>query len=143
PVRVARDGAARRQRNAELIDHAAFRAGEAHREQHELALERELAAWHRLEDGPAVLLYRDDVDGPEPRDAAMPVVDELGRRDRIQTLAALLVRRGDAEDVGPLRPGIVGRPRLGRTGQQLELVHRECALTMGGAEAVGARVAAA
>ena len=59
------------------------------------------------------------------------------------SLAALVVRRRAPEDPRPLRPGIVRKPRLGRTRQQLELVHRRCALPVRGAQAVRAGVAAA
>src|SRR5207244_9167809 len=62
---------------------------------------------------------------------------------RVASLAALLMGARYTKDVGPLRPRIVGRPPVRRPRKQLELVNRECALAVDGAEAVGAGVAAA
>src|SRR6185312_16593253 len=56
---------------------------------------------------------------------------------------ALLVCARRAEDVGPFRPRILRRARVGRTGQQLELVDRARPLPVHGAETVGAGVAPA
>ena len=81
--------------------------------------------------------------GVQRRDAAAPVAVEALRGDGVQPLAAFLVRRRDAEDVRPQRPRVVGRARVGRPRQQLELTHGERALPVRGAEAVGAGVAAA
>ena len=55
---------------------------------------------------------------------------------------ALLVRARDPEDVGPLWPGVVRGALVRRPGQKLELVDRARALTVDGAEAVGAGVTA-
>ena len=62
---------------------------------------------------------------------------------RVEAFAALLVRGGHAEDVRPERPRVVAAAAVGRPRQELELVDARRALPMGGAEAVGARVAAA
>src|SRR5262245_13682885 len=64
-------------------------------------------------------------------------------RDRADPRPAPLVGSGDAEDVGPLGPGVVGGTLIGRPRQQLELVHGPRALAMDGAQTVGAGVAAA
>src|SRR2546428_487842 len=69
--------------------------------------------------------------------------EEALRRDRVDALAALLVRTRHAEDVGPLGPGVVRGAGGGRPRQELELVDGERALAVHGAEAVGARVASA
>jgi hypothetical protein len=61
----------------------------------------------------------------------------------VRARTAFLVRRRDAEDVRPLRPRVVGGADGRRLREQLELVDRLRALAVGGAEAVGAGVAAA
>ena len=76
-------------------------------------------------------------------DAPLIVAAEALRRHGVHALAALFVRGRHAEDVGPQRPRVVGRARVRRLRQQLELVHGQRALPMHGAEAVGAGVAAA
>ena len=117
----------------------ALGAEEAHREQHELARQLEVGALDLLE--PAV----DHLDLVRPQRAhvAVVVVDEALGVHAVDALAALFVRRRDLEDVGERGPRVGGRPRVGRRGQDLELVHRRRALAMRGAEAVGAGVAAA
>ena len=55
PVLVARHRAAIGQLDAELSDGTLLGADEAHRQQHQLALERELGAGNRLERQAAVL----------------------------------------------------------------------------------------
>src|SRR5262249_56928901 len=69
--------------------------------------------------------------------------DEALRRDRVHALAALLVRRRHAVDIGPLWPRVVRPSLLRRPRQDLELMNRQRALPMGRAEAVRAGVAAA
>ena len=61
----------------------------------------------------------------------------------IHALAALFMRGRHAEDVRPLRPWVVGRARVRRSRQQLELMNRQRALAMDGAETIGAGIAAA
>ena len=53
------------------------------------------------------------------------------------------MRRGDAEDVGPLRPGVRRAPDFGGPGDDLELVDAPAPLAVDGAQAIGAGVAAA
>src|SRR5437899_997573 len=76
-------------------------------------------------------------------DVPVGVASEALGRHGVDALAARLVGRGDAEDIGPLGPGIVRSAAVGRPRQQLELVHGARALAMHGTEAVGAGVAAA
>src|SRR5207247_4613850 len=102
----------------------------------------ELAAAHRLEVEPAARAHHLDRLRLELLHAAALAEDALGR-DRVDALAALLVRRGHAADVGPLRPRIGRRAGVGRARQQLELMAGERALAVHRAAAVGARVAAA
>src|SRR5262249_8782790 len=100
-----------------------------------------------LGDGPEIeppaLSHHLDLFAVELAHPAPGIAGEALGRDRVEALAALLVRRGDAKDVGPFRPGIARAPGVGRTGEQLELVYRPRALAMDGAQAVRARVAAA
>ena len=63
--------------------------------------------------------------------------------DRVLADAPFLVGRRDAEDVGPLGPGVGGCPAVGRPGHDLELMDALAALAVDGAQAVGAGVAAA
>ena len=137
---VARDVAARVELDAELLEHArALRADEAHRQQHQLARQLEVGALDLLE------LAVDELDLVRAQRAhvAVVVAEEALGVDAVDALAALLVRRRDAEDVGLRRPRIGRRARVGRPRQDLELVDRRRALAVRGAEAVGAGVAAA
>ena len=71
------------------------------------------------------------------------VADELLGLDLPVALAPFLVRGGDAEDLGPERPGGLRVLVLGRARVVVELEDRAGLLAMAGAQAVGRRVAAA
>ena len=118
-------------------------AGESHGEEDEIGREVEFRARHRLEGHAPVLASLRDAGRFELAHAAVLVADEPRRGHRVDTLAAFLVRGRHAEDLRPLRPWVVGGARVGRAGQDLELMHRSGALAMHRAEAVGAGVAAA
>ena len=108
------------------------------------ALQLELAAGHRLERHAAVLadhLHLRRRAASSRGRCASPV--KLLRGDRVEPLAAFLVRRRDAEDVRPrAATGCVGaRRRADATAARADAPTR--ALAMRRAEAVGAGVAAA
>src|SRR5207302_3978821 len=69
------------------------------------------------------------------------VTNEPLRVDAVDALPALFVSRRHPEDVRPRRPWVRRRARIGRTREDLELVHRARALAVHRAEAVGAGVA--
>ena len=139
-VRVARHVAARVELDAELLEHALLlRAEEAHREEHELARQLEVGALDLLE----LAVDHLDLVGAQRAHVAVVVAEEALGVDAVDALAALLVRRRHPEDVRPRGPRVGGRARVGRAGQDLELVDRRRALAVRGAEAVGAGVAAA
>src|SRR5262245_52988477 len=141
PGPIAPDVAPVGELEAQLIDRApALRTEEAHREQHEIDGERELAAGDGAKVQASTLADHVDLHGLERLDATALVADQALGGDRVHTLAALLVRRGDAEDVRPLGPGVVGRAHVGWPRQQLELVNGACALSVDGSQAVGAGV---
>src|SRR5690606_9134370 len=79
----------------------------------------------------------------EHADATLVVADELGAVHRVHPLAAPFVGRRHAVHQRVGGPRRVRRPLVGRAGHDLELVHRRGTLAVGGAEAVGAGVAAA
>src|SRR5439155_1101384 len=138
------DVAALGELDAEVAQHPrALGPEEPHREQDQVHLQRELASRDRLELQPTALAHEVDPHGFESTHVAARVAEEALRRDRVDALAALLVRTRHAEDVGPLGPGVVRGARVGRPRQELELVDGERALAVHGAEAVGARVASA
>ncbi len=73
----------------------------------------------------------------------MLVAGEVGGVDRVDAVAALLVRRGDLVGHRHARPGLVRRALVARPGHDLQLGDRGRALPQGGAQAVRAGVAAA
>src|SRR5207245_10561462 len=101
----------------------------------------ELGAADRLEVQAAALADHLDLAGFEGAHVPLRVPQEALGGDRVDALATLLVSPRDPEDVRPLRPWVVGRPRVRRPREQLELVNRARALAADGAEAGGARVA--
>src|SRR5439155_850126 len=121
-------------------DGVALGAEEAEREEHEVAVEVELAACDLLHHGAPVVLHPVEPHAAQRAHAA--VAEERLGVDRPVAYDALLVRRRGAEDHGPVRPRELGAI-LRRLGQQLELVHGRRALAVRGAEAVRPRVAAA
>src|SRR5665213_3284040 len=135
--------AARVARDAERIEYAGARACEAHRQQHELGLDRELRARYFGHSHLSVRIPRPvDARADEPLDAAVATLEAL-RRDRPVTLASLFLRRRRAQLDRPVGP----RQRLvfvlGRLRQQFELHDRQRALAVGRADAVGPGVATA
>ena len=96
---------------------------EAHRQQHQIGLQLELAAGDRLELHPSVRHGNFDLVRMQGGDPALRVTGEPLRRDGVQTVAALLVRARDAEDVRPERPRVRVGAAVGRPCQQLELMH--------------------
>ena len=92
--------------------------------------------------GPAVLGLHLDLDGLQRLDAAVLAQEPLGL-DRVLAHAPFFVGRRDAEDVGPLGPGVGGGPVVGRSGHDLELMNALALLAMDGPQAIGAGVAAA
>jgi hypothetical protein len=142
-VRVGGHGATRADRHAEVAEQSVLRdAGEAHREQHEIDVERELAPRHLDELRSIRSLLELDAHGVQPLHA--PVLSlELGRRDAPVALTAFLVGVARAQLHRPMRP----RRRLGAVlrwlREELELEHLRRALTMAGADAIGPGVAAA
>ncbi len=88
-------------------------------------------------------LVRLDVDQLQRPHPTVAVVDEALGRDGEDPLATLLVRARDAVGHRVRRPRLGVGTRLGRSRQDLELRHRGRALTVRGAQAVGAGVAAA
>src|SRR5438309_5504379 len=144
PVGVAPDGAALGEPDSELLEQArALGAEEAHGQQHQVGVQRELAARDGREVEPPALADQLHADPVQPADVPVGVAGEALGRHGVDALAALLVGRGDPEDIGPLGPGIVRSAAVGWPRQQLELVHGARALAMHGPEAVGAGVAAA
>src|SRR5207245_10698200 len=103
----------------------------------------ELGAADRLEVQAAALADHLDLAGFEGAHVPLRVPQEALGGDRVDALATLLVSPRDPEDVRPLRPWVVGRPRVRRPAEQLELVNRGRALAVDVADAGGARVAAA
>ena len=137
---VARDVAALVEVDAELLDQARLlRAGEAHREEHQLGRDLALGA---LDLGELAAL-EDHVDQAQRPDVAVLVAEELLGGHGVDPLAALLVGRGDAERHRVRRPRLARRAATRRLGHDLELRDRGRALTGRGAEAVRAGVAAA
>ena len=63
--------------------------------------------------------------------------------DGVLANAAFLVGRGDAEDIGPLGPGVLGSTGLRGAGNDLELVDALAAVAMHRSQAIGAGVSAA
>src|SRR5262249_20973082 len=117
-------------------------AEEAHGEQDEIDVQGELAARHRPEVEASTLAGHLDGHAVELPDVAALVTGEPLGRDGVDALTALLVGARGPEDVRPLWPRVVGRPGVGRARQELELVNGGGALTVHGAQAVGAGVAA-
>src|SRR2546425_399169 len=77
-----------------------------------------------------------------PNTSLLVASESLGRH-RKQPLASLFMSGRDAKDVRPQRPRIAVGPRVGRTREQLELIHGPGTLPVHRAQAVGAGVAAA
>ena len=124
PVLVAPDVAAVGQPDPELGEQAGpFRSQEAHREQDQIDVHLELAAGDPVEGRPAVLAAHFDLDAVQSGDTAVAGAREALGRHGVHAVAALLVRRRHAEDVGPGGPRVVRVPLLRRLGQQLELRH--------------------
>ena len=144
PRRAPPDVAALGEAHAELLEHpVALGPQEAHGQQGQVAGQGELRAGDLAEDRTAILARNLDPDRLEAADAAPRVAEEALRRDRVDALPALLVRRGDAVDVRVLGPRVVRRAPVGRPRQDLHLVDGARALAVHRAEAVRARVAAA
>src|SRR5690606_24697408 len=118
--RVGDDVAARIEREAELRDQTAlFRAEEAEREEHEIALELEFAARDLLHlRRAAVRLLPLEADAVELLDPTVPAREAL-RIDAPVADHAFLVRRRGAEDHRPVRPrsDVLGPP-FGRPRQE-------------------------
>src|SRR5690606_16460725 len=74
---------------------------------------------------------------------ACSVVEELQGVDRVETFASLLVRTGDLVEQGHGRPRLVRGPRGRRLRHDLQLGDGARPLAVGGADTVGAGVAAA
>src|SRR5690606_6477573 len=90
-IQVAPDVPALVELDAQLLDQAlALRSREAHRQQHELRGDDLLAAGDLLE----ATVDQLDLHESQAADVTLVVPDELLRRDRVDPLAALLVRRG-------------------------------------------------
>src|SRR5665213_752122 len=135
--------AARVARDAERIEYAGARACEAHRQQHELGLDRELRARYFGHSHLSVRIPRPvDARADEPLDAAVAALEAL-RGHRPVALTSFFLRRRRAQLDRPVGP----RQRLvfvlGRLRQQLELHDRQRALAVGRADAVGPGVATA
>ena len=142
-VRVGLDVAHRVELDAELLEHPlALGADEAHRQQDEVGGVHGLGPGDLDELGAAVLDLHLDPDGLQALDAAV-LAEEAPGVDRVFALAPFLVGGGDAEDVRPLRPGVVRDAGVRGAGDDLELVDAEAALAVDGPQAVGAGVAAA
>ena len=140
-VGVPRDVTARVELEPELRDQPVLLVGtrEAHRQRHQLGgdlplgtrLLRQLAV-HEL-----------DLDEVQPLDVAVLVALEVGGGDGVDPIATLLVRGGDLVEHRERRPGLARVPLLARLRHDLQLSDGGRALTVGGAHAVRARVAAA
>src|SRR6266852_1586996 len=143
PVRITPDIAAVRELDSEVGEQPlAPRAQEAHGQENQLRLHRILGARNILEADPAALADHLDPDGVQRGDAPL-LAGEVGGIDGILPRAALLVGRGDAEDIRPERPRIaVDVALIRRPGQDLELGDRARLLAMHGAETVRAGIAA-
>src|SRR5574337_1095097 len=134
--RVGGDIAAAVELNAKLRQKPlSDRRDETHRQEHQFRSQHEVGPLDRLE-----LLV--DPRALEARDRAVLAL-ESHRRHRELALGAFLVARRGSELHGPVRPGEELVLMLGRHGQNFELRHFERALADRGADAVGARVAAA
>src|SRR5205807_5559921 len=99
---------------------------------------------------PYTTLFRSlDLDGVDRLQSAGGIADELGGLNGVpaRILAperfALLLAVIEAIDFGPLRPGVVVGALQGRHGDDFQLDQALAALAQGGADAIGARVAAA
>ena len=143
-VAVAAEHAALGERQVEGLGQDRLGSGEADRQQHQLAGEDQLGAVDLLELAFAhlveVLL---DADGVQLLDVAAVVADELLGLDLPVALAPFFVRGGEAEDLGPERPGGLRVLVLGRARVVVELEDRAGLLAVAGAQAVGGGVAAA
>src|SRR5262249_6741061 len=138
------DIAALGQCDAEIGEHARLLGPEeSHGEQDQLDLQRELATRTRLEFQPAAFAHHVDLYRFEGANPSLRVAEKALRGDRIDPLAALLVGAGDAEDVGPLGPRIVGGALIGWPRQEPELMDGPGTLTVHRAQAVGAGIATA
>ena len=85
-----------------------------------------------------------DLVEPQRPHVAVAVAEEALGVDAVHPLAALLVGRRDlCRSWRHCGHGLASAAVVGRAGHDLELVHRRRALAVGGAEAVGAGVAAA
>src|SRR6185437_11870727 len=130
------DVAAAVERELQILDQAfVHRMHETHGEQHQVGVDLELGAGHRLElvvDAGAVQLLDRAVVAGEPR-----------RHHREFAVGAFLVARRGAQLERPIRPGqhLVFAQR--RLRQDFEIEHRNGALAERGADAVGASIAAA
>ena len=135
---------------AKLIDRAGvLGADEAHRQQAQVAVEREFAAGDFLHlVAAAGVLAPFEADGVELFHDAVFAAEALGVDGEVADFAAghfvgFLVGGAGAEDHRPVGPGHFIGARFGRTRQKLKLLDALAALADGGAQAVGAGVAAA
>src|SRR6266542_6798468 len=144
PVGVPPDIAALGELDAELGEHpGALGSEEAHGEERQVAGKDELGAGDLLERDAAIVLHHLDLRDLQANEASPLVAEQAPGRDGVDALAALLVSGGDAVNIGPLGPWVVGNPPIGRARQDLELVDGERALAVHRAEAVGPGVPAA
>ena len=84
-----------------------------------------------------------DLHAAQRADAPGRVAEDLLRRDPPEALAPLVVRGAGAQDLRPVRPGVVGGPLARRLGEDLDLGDRGRALAPRRPDAVGAGVPAA
>src|SRR5262245_32058628 len=126
---IGLDVAASIEIEVQILDHALSHGmEEAHGEQNEIGRDVKLRPWHRLE-----LAVK--TDAFETLDLAVRAQEAAGRHAKIARGALGLAGRG-AELERPMRPGQSLVLLLGRLGKDLELRHRDRALTERGADAV-------
>src|SRR5579863_6725510 len=125
--------------DAEFFDHAgAHWPYEAHGNEDQVGIERELCAGKRFE-----LRGRADPDGVKLPDVALLVAGEFRGGDAPVADAAFFVSAFGSQLQRPERPRSLRRALAGRLRHDLELMHRERLLAMARSQAVGAGVAAA
>ena len=135
-VRVGLDVFSPVELDAELFEQAVLLGpDEAHRQQDKIRRINPLGARNLHELEPAVVRLHLNLDRLECADAAVLAQEPPGV-DRVFANSPLLMRRGDAEDVRPLRPGIVGAARPAGAGRS-RTDGRSC--SPGGAPCPGSR----
>ncbi len=126
-------------------------AGEAHRQQDQIGRDRLVGAGplDHLRPGAGRAGHPVDLVGLERLHVPLRVTDDAARAHQVAARVGAPKSRGlllsvvHLVDLGPLRPGVVRGPRLGRAGKNLELDDAPGALANGRADAVRAGVAAA